>query len=67
MRVRSFGNNGNIDVNGITLRSLITIASDLNNTIPVVGAPARLDKDLWDIEPKCWTINQEPMETLPSR
>jgi uncharacterized protein (TIGR03435 family) len=52
MRIRSLGNNGNIDANGISLRSLISIAWELNNTIPVVGAPAWLDKDLWNVEAK---------------
>jgi bla regulator protein BlaR1 len=43
--------NGHIDVNGIRLRDLISMAWDLNNTIPIVNAPASLDTR-WYVETK---------------
>ncbi len=50
--MRGMIGNGHLEVNGITLRNLISIAWELNNTIPVVGARSWLDTDRWYIDAK---------------
>ncbi len=46
--------NGRMDVHGLTLRDLITVAWDLNdsNKDAIANEPAWLNKDRWDVEAK---------------
>ena len=61
----SFGR-GRLDVQGLTLRDLITVAWDLNdnNKDVIANEPAWLSKDRWDIEAK-WSNNDDETASRP--
>jgi len=62
----SFGRGG-LEVQGLTLRQLITATWDLNesNKADIANAPPWLDKDRWDIEAK-WGSDDDTAQRAPN-